>query len=212
MAEGNRNLLDTAVGVVSLAGLLAGGIWYATGLQSQLDSAQREITDLRAKLDTVSAANVSAKGIKGDKGDLGDVGPTGPRGPKGDQGPQGDAGPAGKEGSGGVDESKLRALVAAAVAAQAAKSQPSVVNNALVDAAGKFDTSKCILDSDVRSVPLLTVKAGMQFCKADGTLLTIVEKIAPGNVILFRNPGSGRWYVYQGEKNGFKWDTGRQFY
>ena len=96
-----RSLLDTVVGVASLGGLLAGGIWYATGLQNQLDDAKREITDLRAKLESVSSQNAvsAARGPKGEKGDPGDPGPQGPRGERGPQGEQGGQGPKGDQGS-----------------------------------------------------------------------------------------------------------------
>lgn len=122
MAE--RSMLDTVVGIGSLATLLAGGIWYATGLQNQLDTANRQINELRSKLDTVSGPSTGAPGPQGPVGPAGEtpiiemratseflqwrvagypswtnlieMGDL--RGAPGPQGPQGQVGPLGPEG------------------------------------------------------------------------------------------------------------------
>ncbi|MER9682612.1 collagen-like protein [Mesorhizobium sp. M0184] len=196
MAEnGGRHLLDTVVGVVSLAGLLAGGIWYATGLQNQLDAAQREITDLRTKLDTVSAANSSAKGIKGDKGDPGDQGPIGLRGPKGDVGPQGDAGPMGPPGKdgagGGIDEGELESLVDAAVTERMA-SLPKSGEGVVTQQPGVFDFSKCISVAALTVKETATIGPNLEICSSNGELLariTGVDKMS--SRLYFEIPGRG---------------------
>lgn len=188
MAEG-RNLLDTMVGIVSLAGLLAGGIWYATGLQSQLDAAQREITELRTKLDTVSNPN-GVPGPQGPKGDVGPEGPQGQQGPRGFQGEPGPMGPSGASGSGasGLTESQVRQMIQQAVAGLPTPSASGGISVAL-SGQDIFNSSGCIPVSEVRNLEVLTLREGQEFCEADGRLTAKITSIAGTGTLFYTLPG-----------------------
>ncbi len=192
MAEG-RNLLDTVVGIVSLAGLLAGGIWYATGLQSQLDAAQREITELRTKLDTVSTPGGS-EGPRGPKGEVGPEGPQGPQGPRGFQGEAGPMGPPGTSasGSGGLTESQVRQLIQQALSSLPASSSSSG-GGSTVSVGGEdvFNSAGCIPVSELRSLQVLTLREGQEFCEADGRLVAKITLMRDSGAFSYQQPGRG---------------------
>ncbi|MGV1867952.1 MULTISPECIES: hypothetical protein [unclassified Rhizobium] len=183
MAEG-RNLLDTVVGIASLAGLLAGGIWYATGLQNQLESAQREITELRTKLEKVSTseASVGPRGPAGPMGPKGDVGDPGPQGPRGLLGPQGETGPSGNSSS-TMSEAAIKDVVNTLVAQKLA-AMPQVPSsssggsaNASI-ASNPFDTTDCVPWESIKSMQVLTLKKNDTVCAADGRLMGTVVALA----------------------------------
>lgn len=193
MAEG-RNLLDTVVGIVSLAGLLAGGIWYATGLQSQLDAAQREITELRTKLETVSPP-LGVEGPRGPKGDPGSEGPQGAQGPRGLQGEPGPMGPPGASGSGsaGLTESQVRQLIQQAVSSLPTPSAGSGGITVSLGGEDVFNSSGCIPVSEVRSLEVLTLRKGQEFCEASGQLVAQVSTAEPRGYVFITMPGNG-WH------------------
>lgn len=215
MAEG-RNLLDTVVGIVSLAGLLAGGIWYATGLQNQLDAAQREITELRSKLETVSLSGPMTgppgpRGPKGDKGDPGDPGDTGPQGQRGMQGEQGERGPKGEPGStASLDPSEIEKLVAQLVSERMAAT-PARVSG--VDAPS-LDTSKCLPLQDALALDVLPLKAGIELCEADGRLVARVEGINMSQTARWLNIvflGQGRESCALEDRCRFSWAGDKRY-
>ncbi|NML73573.1 hypothetical protein HHL25_05470 [Rhizobium sp. S-51] len=201
MAEG-RNLLDTVVGIVSLAGLLAGGIWYATGLQNQLDAAQREITELRTKLETVSKPS----GIVGPPGPKGDPGPEGPPGPQGPRGYQGDVGPMGPAGSGagGLSESQVRQLIQQAIQGLPAPSTSGGISVSL-DGEDVFDSSGCIPVSGIKSLTTLKLRAGQEFCEADGRLVGTVSQFFSKGGFAVKRPGEPSDNCSLGNRCKFRW-------
>ncbi|NEI03678.1 hypothetical protein GUK34_02075 [Rhizobium leguminosarum] len=201
MAEG-RNLLDTVVGIASLAGLLAGGIWYATGLQNQLESAQREITELRTRLEKVSAS----------EGVVGPRGPAGPQGPKGDQGDVGPAGPQGERGA--VVQASANAIPPISdtelnnrIANLISKKLSSVPNGAAIPSgtvseqgATIFDSSRCNSVEAASRAEFIELHEGAEFCEQTGRL--VVSARAPsanyvnfGDTIEFVYPGTDRTTV-----------------
>lgn len=186
MAEG-RNLLDTVVGIASLAGLLAGGIWYATGLQNQLEAAQREITDLRTRLETVSTANsaVGPRGPKGDPGEPGSQGPRGERGPQGEMGPVGPAGPAGS--ASGLTEQQVRQIIQQQIASTPAGSGGTV--QLTLDEADVFNASGCISVDSIKNLDVLTLREGQEFCERSGRLLARVNKFKINGYFVITRPG-----------------------
>lgn len=198
------------LGFGTLATTIGGVAIYGNDFKQEFDASKTRVVELEAQvatlreqLDKITSQTISS-GLQG---------PAGPQGPKGDKG---DPGPAG--GPGIVDanalQSQVRVLVAAEVSSKlAAMPQPAAGGGAsgLVDAAGLFDLSKCVLDSDVRARDLITVKAGMQFCKASGELLATVKNVS-GDDVYFDIPGHGNWNVFGGGRASFKWDAGRSFY
>lgn len=205
LAEG-RNLLDTVVGIVSLAGLLAGGIWYAAGLQNQLNAAQREIVELRTKLESVSNAGtaVGPRGPQGPKGDQGDSGPPGPRGPQGDPGPSGSAGNSGS----GLNEQQVRELIQ-----QAVRTLPAPTSIAAAPQTGtELDPKACLLSSQVMSSPSFSIAVGQEICDENGALLSTLIEITRKKSVFFMVPGKGTIGCSYGAKCSLPWMRGRIFH
>jgi len=198
------------LGFGTLATTIGGVAIYGNDFKHEFDASKTRVVELEAQvatlreqLDKITSQTISS-GLQGP------AGPMGPQGPKGDRG---DPGLAGMVDTNAL-QSQVRALVAAEVSSKlATMPQPAASGGAssLVDASGLFDLSKCVLDSDVRARNLITVKAGMQFCKASGELLTVVEKIDSWGVN-FSNPGKGWWSVGNSKRDSFVWDASRQFY
>lgn len=207
MAEG-RNLLDTVLGIASLTGLLAGGIWYATGLQNQLDAAQREITELRSKLDAVSTSTSSGiRGPKGDKGDTGDQGPRGERGPQGEMGPMGQSG-----GSGGFSETQIRQLVQQLVQQQIASTQNAVGTvQSSINGSDVFSTSGCTNLSEVRNLDLLTLRPAQEFCDQSGRLVARVRKFSETQHVYIERPGESGDSCALGYSCKLRWLNGKSY-
>jgi hypothetical protein len=205
MAEG-RNLLDTVVGIVSLAGLLAGGIWYATGLQSQLDAAQREITELRTKLETVSPP-VGVEGPRGPKGDPGSEGPQGAQGPRGLQGEPGPMGPPGAatSGAGGLTESQVKQMIQQAISSLPAPLAGSGGITVSLGGEDVFNTAGCIPVSEVRNLEVLTLRQGQEFCEATGKLVAQVARAEPDGYVSITMPGDGNHQCGLNSSCKFPW-------
>lgn len=201
MAE--RSLLDTVVGIASLAGLLAGGIWYATGLQNQLESAQREIAELRSRLETVSSNTATV--ARGEKGEQGERGETGPKGEKGDRGPPG-------AGGADLDAEGLREMVDRLVAEQVAllkipTSSSQAATTTFVDSSGTFDLAKCIPVDQLRSNPSVTVKEGSEFCGADGQVLMVVGEVrVEAKKLFYQVPGDNLRSATMSSKTKVEWE------
>ena len=200
MAEG-RNLLDTVVGIVSLAGLLAGGIWYATGLQNQLESAQREISELRTRLEKVSPADGNI-GPRGPKGDTGDMGPQGPRGPAGEPGPA-------------IDQAEIMAMISRLAPARASASQQS--GNVPTVAETSLDTG-CRLNKEFADLRTFSVRTGIEVCDATGRVLAIVDKVTTDGFpdyigVNFKVPGSKDVFCWKEATScQVPWLPGKAFY
>jgi len=200
------------LGFGTLATTIGGVAIYGNDFKHEFDASKTRVVELEAQvatlreqLDKITSQTISS-GLQGP------AGPMGPQGPKGDKG---DPGPAGMVDTNAL-QSQVRALVAAEVSSKlAAMPQPaaggSATASSMVDAAGLFDLSKCVLDSDVRARNLITVKAGVQFCKASGELLATVKNVS-GDDVYFDIPGYGNWNVFGGGRASFKWDAGRSFY
>lgn len=202
MAEG-RNLLDTVVGIASLAGLLAGGIWYATGLQNQLDAAQREITELRTKLDTVSNPN-GVPGPKGEPGPEGPQGPQGPRGLQGEPGPMGPPGPSGT-GAGGLTETQVRQMIQQAISALPTPAAASTGVNVTLGGADVFNASGCIPISAIRELEVLTLREGQEFCDTDGRLVGTVGSFSGRGSFVVKRPGEPQDGCTPGSRCKMRW-------
>lgn len=203
MAEG-RSLLDTVVGIASLAGLLAGGIWYATGLQNQLDSAKREIVELRTKLEVVS----NPSGVPGPRGPEGPQGPQGPRGLQGEPGPMGPSGPAGVS-TGGLTEAQVRDIIKQAVA-QLPTAKPGIIS-ANMGSSAVFDTSTCIPIADVRGLQVLSLRRGQEFCEADGKLVAIIDSVESRGNLKITLPGFGTDRCSINSSCTMRWLGGKRF-
>lgn len=210
MADG-RGLLDTVVGIASLVGLLAGGIWYATGLQNQLDAAKREIIELRTKLDSVATVDKTA-GLRGPQGDKGDMGDTGPQGPRGERGPQGEKGPKGEDGK-GVTQAELDAAVVRAIAERPVQTTTAAsTSTPSPSAVAMFDTGSCIASTQIKSSKYFVLSEGQEICGGDGELLTRFVGMGPGDSAMFFNPGYGNWSCGPGQKCRFDWYQGKRFH
>jgi hypothetical protein len=212
MAEG-RNLLDTVVGIVSLAGLLAGGIWYATGLQNQLEAAQRELTELRTKLEKVSnaEATVGPRGPSGAQGPKGDQGEPGPQGLRGERGLQGEPGPAGPT---SIDQPTLARLIQDAVDRKILTLPSSATSPVapLTSGLEAFNTTSCIPASSVKNLPVLTLRAGQEFCASDGALLATVQEFnTRGDRLYMMRPGAGRLWCDLNEECTMRWFDGATY-
>lgn len=209
MAEG-RNLLDTVVGVVSLAGLLAGGIWYATGLQSQLDAAQREITDLRARLEKVSFADgaVGRPSPVGPKGELGDAGPPGPRGERGPIGPEG---PAGKNGD-TLSEEQVKAIALKLVQAELQNSA-LVPSSAASVATSTVDGLDCLSAEALAKQSRFSLKSGDRICDQNSNVVAKVLNISHGDSSLqLVVPGGKKTICQQYAVCKFPWSNKSYIY
>ncbi|WP_444460220.1 hypothetical protein [Rhodobacter capsulatus] len=194
------------LGFGTLATTIGGVAIYGNDFKQEFDASKTRVVELEAQVATLREQldKITSQTISG-----GLQGPAGPMGPKGDKG---DPGPAGMVDTNAL-QSQVRALVAAEVSSKLAAIPQSAAGggaSSLVDAAGLFDLSKCVLDSDVRARDLITVKAGMQFCKASGELLTTVTEV--GSNIRFYTPGKGYSTLSSGNQSSFKWDAGRSFY
>lgn len=208
MADG-RNLLDTVVGIVSLAGLLAGGIWYATGLQNQLDAAQREITELRTKLDSVTMPN----GMPGPKGDPGPEGPPGPQGPRGLRGEPGPMGPPGEIASSatGPSMAEVEAAIAKAIANLPSTLNKGTVVSAETQAAAAFQAGTCLSAAEISAASAFALSEGQEICGNDGELLTTVQAI-DRITVFFTSPGYPNWSCRKTDKCTFAWLENRRFF
>jgi Collagen triple helix repeat (20 copies) len=202
-----RSLLDTVVGVASLGGLLAGGIWYATGLQNQLDAAQREITDLRTKLETVSSQNLTA-GPRGPKGEKGDPGEPGAQGPRGERGLQGEPGPTGADTQASISRSDVSKMISDALGALPAPTAGRVASKS-----SAFSNDECALDTDFSRLDPIEIRKGMTVCDASGRLLSTVDEVATrgyvgvGIVV----PGRDRWWCSLNSVCQLPWIPNRKF-
>lgn len=224
LGQSFSSMTGAVLGFAALVSTVGGVAIYGANIKNEFDASQKHVVELEAKvatlrdqLDKITAQTI-AKGVPGPTGPQGPEGPQGPVGPKGDRGETGPQGPAGTAGSGGgVDMTALSGVVQSMVATEVAAKLAAMPKSAaggttsLVDATGLFDLSKCVLDSDVRARDLITVKAGMQFCKASGELLDTVELVDDSNV-RFYAPGAGTWKIRSGTRISFDWDSGRAFY
>jgi hypothetical protein len=221
------------LGFITLAGSIGTVAIYGANMKNEFDASQKrvvqletEVTTLRGQLDKMTSQVLSGeassatgavgpqgpKGPKGDKGDPGEPGPEGPAGPRGERGPQGPKGDPGS-GSAEIDPTALESMIDDAVEAQL-KSLPTsqAASSLLVDAGGLFDLNHCVLDTEVRARPVIAVKKGMQFCKADGTLLTTVADIRPDrDYVTFATPGRYNWSINSHGRQSFDWDKTRSF-
>jgi len=194
------------LGFGTLATTIGGVAIYGNDFKHEFDASKTRVVELEAQVATLREQLDKITSHTITSGLQGPVGPIGPQGPKGDPGP-----------AGIVDtnalQSQVRALVALEVSNKLATMPQPVAGggtSSLIDAAGLFDLSKCVLDSDVRARDLITVKAGMQFCKASGELLDTVTEV--GSSIRFYTPGKGYFTLLSGHQGSFGWDAGRSFY
>ncbi len=211
-----KDSAGTVTTILGFIGVVGGVAAYGATLKNQFDASQTKIVQLETQVATLreqldkshgTLAGQGPRGPKGDKGDPGDPGPAGSRGPQGDPGAPGTGG--------AIDQVALAMAVDAAIAKRLA-SLPSGAGAAIVDAGSLFDLGSCALDTEVKSKQVIAVKEGMQFCKADGTLLATVKKIRPtsGNVrgyITFSLPEDANWTISTGNTGRFAWDSKRQF-
>jgi cbb3-type cytochrome oxidase subunit 3 len=203
---------EVIAALIAIVGFLIAGAWYVFSLQNQVEVAQREIIDLRSRLETIATINAtkSTKGDKGDPGEKGDAGPRGLRGEKGDPGEQGNAGPKGemsepgaKTASAELTSEQMEKLVDL-VAEKLPKVAPQASTNTVsyVDNSGTFDLSKCIPIEQVKTSKTLTLRKGSEICGPDGELLETVTKVhVDYKRIYFANPISGNWSCDAGESH-----------
>lgn len=224
LGQSFSSMTGAVLGFSALVTTIGGAAIYGANIKNEFDASQKHVVELEAKVTTLRdqldkiTAQTIAKGVPGPAGPQGPEGPQGPVGPKGDRGEPGPQGPVGTAGSGGgVDMTALSGIVQSMVATEVAAKLAAMPKSAaggttsLVDATGLFDLSKCVLDSDVRARDLITVKVGMQICKASGELLDTVSYLDDGT-IRFDVPGQGTLALYSGNTESFRWDSGREFY
>lgn len=104
MAEGSKSFLETAGGLITLVGAVAGLTAYCVSLQFSLNQANREIERLDKQVEVLATKSVAGvpgpRGEPGLRGPQGEAGPPGPKGDKGDQGPRGEPGQLSNSGAG----------------------------------------------------------------------------------------------------------------
>lgn len=210
MAEG-KSFLDTAGGLITLVGAVAGLTAYCVSLQFNLNQANREIERLDKQVAVL--ATKAPDGVPGPKGDPGPEGPQGPQGPRGLQGEPGPIGPPGPSGSSaaGLSMAEVEAAIAKALAKlpPATGQGPTASSGSKV--AGGFDTSQCLLVDEINSVPSFTLAEGQEICGPDGALLATmvgVDRLAG----YFDMPGDGRSACGKGRKCQFDWLSEKQFF
>ena len=188
MAEGGKSFLDTAGGLITLVGAVAGLTAYCVSLQFSLNQANREIERLDKQVGVL--ATQAPSGVPGPKGDTGPQGPEGPQGPRGFQGepgPMGLPGPAGS-GSGGLTESQVRQMIQQAISGLPTPTSGGGVN---INLSGEdvFDAAGCIPVAEVKKLTTLTLRQGQEFCEADGRLVATVKNMDRTGFLLISRPG-----------------------
>jgi hypothetical protein len=188
MAEGSKSFLETAGGLITLVGAVAGLTAYCVSLQFSLNQANREIERLDKQVEVL--ATKAPSGLPGPKGDMGPRGPEGPQGPRGFQGEPGPVGPQGPagSGSGGLTESQVRQMIQQALSSLPAPSSSGGGISVSLGGEDVFDSSSCIPVAEVKRLATLTLRQGQEFCEADGRLVATVKMERTGFVIITR-PG-----------------------
>lgn len=70
-----KPIAEGMAALIAVIAFIGGGLWYVFTLQNQIESAQKEIVELRTRLETIATINASAtNGLKGEKGDKGEKG------------------------------------------------------------------------------------------------------------------------------------------
>lgn len=183
----NRSLLEFVGLLLAIITPVAGGVWYASGLQNELENAKREIVELRTRLEAVQQSSASGfRGQKGDKGDPGDPGPRGLQGPPGET----------------LSEEEVGRIIARYLAnnppTKAIPKTASVVD----DASAKPDAD-CV-DVGTLETSSFQLKNGDKVCDQNGKLLATVKVTADGYPdyigVAFTMPGSGRSFCWQEAK------------
>lgn len=192
MADGSKSFLETAGGLITLVGAVAGLTAYCVSLQFNLNQANREIERLDKQVEVL--ATKASSGMPGPKGDIGPQGPEGPQGPRGFRGEPGPMGPPGAAGSGsaGLSESQVRQLIQQALSSLPAPSTGGG-GGITVSLGGEdvFNSAGCILVPELRSLQVLTLRAGQEFCEADGRLVARITGMSDSGLLNYQEPGLG---------------------
>ncbi|MBP1850522.1 collagen-like triple helix repeat-containing protein [Rhizobium halophytocola] len=210
--------------LITVAGaLIALGIWVGN-LKNQVDSSQVEVAQLKGQVTqlqellqkTQSATLTGLRGPagqKGEKGDPGEPGPIGPRGPRGEVGAQGEQGTPGAVGRASVSEAAIRDIVNDALEAKLRalpsgkagnSSQPNGTTNI-------FDTSDCLQVNEIRSLDVLILRKGLEFCEADGRLLATVGDVAERGYVYIPVAGNGFDQCHLNHKCSFRFMGSQQY-
>lgn len=211
MAEGSKSFLETAGGLITLVGAVAGLTAYCVSLQFSLNQANREIERLDKQVEVLATKSVA--GIPGPKGDPGPEGPPGPQGPRGLQGDPGPMGPPGEAASSGVGPSM--AEVEAAIA-KALANLPSTLNtgpmvSARTPTAAALEAGACLSAAEISVASAFTLSEDQEICGNDGELLTTVQGIDRVTVF-FTSPGYPNWSCRKTDKCTFAWLENRRFF
>jgi hypothetical protein len=202
------SVAEVTAAVIAILTALVVVVWYVFSLQNQVEVAQREIVELRSRIETIAAA--SADKSKGEKGEPGERGPKGEKGDAGERGLRGEKGDKGDPGSGGnVDQTALRSLILDTVRVEVAKlpaaSSSVSASSDINEAMELFNANGCISVNDVKGKELLTLKAGMEFCDASGRVVLRFTEVATNrtSTIYFTKPGRGTDNCYYEHKCDF---------
>lgn len=217
MAEGGKSFLDTAGGLITLVGAVAGLTAYCVSLQFSLNQANREIERLDKQVEVLATKTPSSlPGPKGDIGPRGEPGPEGPAGPQGPRGPQGEIGPIGPAGpagsaSGGLSESQVRQMIQEAL--QSMPTPSATGGNVSVTLGGEdvFNSSKCISVSEVRQLEVLLLRDGQEFCETDGRLVAKIGSAGIRGAFSYTMPGVGNYNCYLNRQCKIRWLGGRTY-
>ncbi len=217
MAEGGKSFLDTAGGLITLVGAVAGLTAYCVSLQFSLNQANREIERLDKQVEVLATKPpAGVPGPKGDKGDKGETGPQGPAGPQGPRGLQGEQGPMGSPGaagstSGGLTEAQVRQLIQQALSSIPTASSSGGTITVTLGGEDIFRSAGCIPVSSVRNLQVLTLREGQEFCEADGRLIARIGRIEASGYFNVSRPGLMGDGCGLGNQCNMRWLGGKRF-
>ncbi|CAH0343229.1 hypothetical protein RHI9324_04962 [Rhizobium sp. CECT 9324] len=201
-----------AITVVSVLGIGYTVAKYAT----DFEAAKAEIQNLRGQIvqlhdilqKTQNSAVAGSRGVPGPKGDPGEAGPQGPRGEPGPPGPSGTT-----TAQSGLTLQDVE-RVALQIVERRIASLPTQAGNSIqvsIDGADVFKSAGCISIQTIKDLPVLTLRAGQEFCDRDGALLARVEKFNPDGNFQMNRPGEPSDYCQMGSSCRLRWLGGKQF-
>lgn len=214
--------------IVNLTGAIAAGLaiigtavaatQYIGDLKHKVEASQTEVAQLEGRVEQLQVLlekvqNVTSTGLKGSKGDPGPQGPRGEQGPQGPTGPQGDIGPQGAPGIASVSRAEITELVKSIVDEKLGKQSASPIQNSPVstNAAKLFELDECIDVISVESEKSFAFRVGMEFCAADGRLLSTLYQIT-SNRLDFNIPGKGSYYCNMNRTCHLPWNNSLEYY